>query len=248
MKKFYFVLIFVFAVGINNANAQLEVIDKVAEVLIPGITNGIKSVMESSNGKKVKKEEVEKLKTDLMSSTKSIVSNINNDVSNISALNGLFNTTGALFDNIGSMKTMTNQMLLSEILSTNSHTLYRETAIQFGFHWRQVEAKKDKLVSSTKDASSGSVQDDIAQYVAILDENLISLETAIGLAKKPSSDMDLPTSKTYIENLKRAEPYIKNIDDAVKAINVQISSRIKSLNKSLIDAQKKIEEMTKTEE
>ena len=240
MKKHFHLLLFFTFSSIGQINAQLEVIDKIAEVLIPGITNGIKTVMESSNGNRVKKEDVQELKSDILTDINGIVDEIGKDVNNISALNELFSITGALFDNIGSMKALTNETFLIQIDSTKSHALYRETAILFSFQWRQVEAKKDKLVSSTSGASRGSVQDDIAQYISVLDENLIDLTTAIGLVKNPSEDMDFTTSSNYLKGMKRARVYIEAIEDAVKAINVQLSTRIRGLEKSLEDAKTEI--------
>ncbi len=123
--------------------------------------------------------------------------------------------------------------------------MFRETAILFARKWRQVDKKKDKLVTMTTKASSNSVQDDIAQYVNNLDENLIDLESTLKLSKDPDLKMDMESAKLYIEKLSRSADYIEKIEDAVQAINVQLSSRIKSFKYSLVESKKKIEGLTK---
>jgi hypothetical protein len=232
MKKLSILILLILISNIHS-HAQLEVIDKIAGVLIPGITKGINEVLASSNSNKVKKDEIEKLKKDYTEQTKSLLTSIDADLSNVSALNELFGTTGALFDNVAVMKMLTTKDFLDEIISTNSQTLMKEVAINFALNWRQVEAKKDKLVNLTKDATEGSIQDDIAQYVNTLDNNLNFLITVVSLEKNPSNSMDMPTAKSYMENLKRAQQYISEIEKSINAINVQLTTRIKSFSKSL---------------
>ncbi len=229
--------------------AQLEVIDKIAEVLIPGITNGIKSVLDSSGNKKVKKEEVEKLESDLTEKMKELIIDIEKDASNISALNEIFAISGVLYDDIGGMLTITKPEFINEIDSTKSHHLFRETAIQFTSEWRQVDKKKNDLIKLTENASSGSVQDDLAQYIQNLDEALTDLESVLRLSKEPDLNMDMKSASNYIKKLSRsdAREQIKEIENAVEDIHVQLSTRIKSLKKSLEDTKTELERETSNE-
>lgn len=236
--------VFLISILPQKGFSQLEVIDKIAGVLIPGITSGIKTVLESSNGNKVKKDEVKQLESDLMNKFKGLVDDIDKDASNITALNEIFSIAGVLYDDVGAMKALTNNSFLEQIKLSNNHHLLRETAILFASEWRQVEKKKDKLISLTNNASSGSVQDDIAQYVQNLDEALTDLESVLKLSKEPTEGMDLAESILYVQKLKRADEHINKIEEAVEDINVQLATRIKSFKASLDKTKKEIEKLS----
>jgi len=223
--------------------SQLEVIDKIAGVLIPGVTSGIKTILESTNGKKVNKDEVKKLESDLMQKFRGLIEDIDNDASNIAALNEIFSIAGVLYDDIGAMKALTNNFLLEQIDLSKNHLLLRETAILFASEWRQVERKKDRLISLTENASSGSVQDDIAQYVQNLDEALTDLESVLKLSKDPDLKMDMEESNLYIQKLKRSGEHINKIEEAVEDINVQLATRIRSFKASLDKTKNEIEKI-----
>ena len=246
MKKTTLIFTLLICFSTTQSHAQLEVIDKVAEVLIPGIASGIKEVIDSSNGSKVKKEEVKEMGVELMQKSQSVVSSISKDLKNITALNDLFKTSGELYDNVGSMKSLTKETFLNKILATNSQELFEETAIQFALQWRQVENKKENLTKIVSDAPSGSVQDDIAQYVSEINDNLNYLTTRLSLTKNPSASMDLDTGREYVSNLIEAAEYIDEIEEALNAINVQLSSRINSFKTSLVEAEQDIENLSQT--
>lgn len=248
MKKIYFLIAIFVLAPLNNANAQLEVIDKVAEVLIPGITKGIKSVLESSNGKKVKKTEVKKMKKELIGKTKKIIESLDDDILNVSAINELFSITGTLHDDIGVLKAITHDRFLKSIIKSQSESLYKETAIMFSFRWNQIVNKKEKLKSISQNAASGSVADDIGIYIANIEQALIVLESTVGLSKNPSPSMNYKEVELYVTNIDRAKGAIGTIDLAVNNINVQLSKRINSFKKSLDKAKKKIEDFVDNEE
>lgn len=240
--KIFTIVIFMLFPALK-ANAQFEVIDKIAEVLIPGITGGIKSVMESRSGNKVKKEEVGKLKKELISQTKKIISSMDSDIGNLSALNELFSISGNLNDDIGVLLAITNPRFLESIKKTESELLYKETAIMFSSRWRQIINRKDKLKKISSDSAGGSVADDINIYVSNIEQNLISLEGTVGLSKDPTHSMTYKESETYVINLDRARTSINNIATAISNINTQLSSRINSFKKSLANAKKGMENM-----
>lgn len=68
--------------------------------------------MESFNGNRVKKEDVQEFKFDILIDINGIVDEIDKDVNNISVFNELFLIIGVFFDNIGSMKVLINEMFL----------------------------------------------------------------------------------------------------------------------------------------
>ncbi|MCH9659798.1 MAG: hypothetical protein K0U54_02685 [Bacteroidetes bacterium] len=243
MKNYLFLLIFI-VLPIKKSQAQLEVIDKIAEVLIPGITNGVKSILDNGGGKNKIKKEVKDFQNEMITKTQSVVNAIEEDGKNLMALNSLFKTTGGLFEDSASMKTLTNPLFIDAIISSNSQKLNVETAILFAMHWRQLEDKKTKLSTITSTATDNGITDNIAQYVNILDRNLINLSSVVKLTKDPKADMNFVDSKTYVNNIKRAKEHVDEINGAIRSINVQLSSRIGSLERSLKQGKDKIDKMT----
>lgn len=240
MKRFILLLAIIF-MSVTNSNAQLEVIDKIAGTLLPEITKGVKEILDSGGSKKKLKEEMKDLQKDLISNSQNVISAIEKDSKDLAALNALFKITGGLFEDSASMKLMTNTDFLNAIKETNSSDLYTETAINFAKHWTQLEDKKKRLSSVSATAGDNAVTDDISQYIDILDRNLINLQSVVKLTKNPQADMNYETGKTYIENLSRARDYVVDINGAIRSINVQLSSRIGTLERSLKSGKDKFE-------
>ena len=228
--------------------AQLEIIDKIGEVLIPGITSGIKSVIESSSGKKVKKEEVEKLQENLLANVSDLIGVIEQDAANIKALNELFSTSGLLYDDIGVMEALTKRDFLNEVDSSRSQSLYFETALLFALNWKQLEAKKAKLVITASNDVSPDIWDDITKYVKVIDENLISLNTILNLSQEVDLEMPFPKLQIYIRKLSKSGEFIEEIKEAVRNINIQLEARLKSFSVSLEKTKQKIKELKSTTE
>ena len=239
--KNLFTTTFIIAFFSFSSFSQLEVIDKIAEVLIPGITNGVKEVLDSRDGGKVKKEEVIQLKEELLKKSSEILSKLDSDASNIASLNSIFETTGKLGDDIGGMKALSNTAFLDQVIATNSHELQKQIAIMFYQHYNQLKDKKDKLVSVNKKVADKNLRDKIALHAATIDKNLINLQTYLGLVNAPKASMTIEEAKSYVTNLKNTTAYLANIDDAIFQINIILNSRIESFNESLNNAKKKMD-------
>jgi len=240
MKKLL-ALVFLFSIT-SSAYSQLEIIDKVAEVLIPGITNSIKEVIDAK-GKKVNEDELKKIKNEIIQSSIATFDIVDSDLKNLKALNEIFKYSGQLYDDLGGLKSLTNQNLLSKVLSTNNHELYKEMIFSFNREWKQLEDKKSKLTNLETKPSDASLLDDLSKLIAKIDENLIDLTTEVGLSKNPSRSMDINSAKNYVEGMVNSSTYIDNIEDNIEDIQSLVSSRISSFSTSMENAKTKINGM-----
>lgn len=246
MKKITLLLAVFLLLGVNKVNAQLEIIDKIAEVLLPGIVKGVKEISESTKKKEIKKE-AEKLSETVTNGINLVLLEFEKDQKNLDALNKFFLVSGQLYDDLGGLSALSNKEFLDEVLKTNSHKLFTEVAKNFDDNLVALSNKQSDMKKIAISSSDASLQSDLRTELDKIDTGLARLLNTIKRGQSITTSMSYETAKSYIENINRTNTVldIQTIKVSVGVINSKLSSWIESVSADLKNKKQKLEKTLK---
>jgi len=244
MKKIIFLFALIIIISIPSSG-QLTVIDQIVNTLIPGVVNGVNSVLSSSNKKgKVDSSKVGVLKKDFEAQLASVVDKMSKDQSNIDALNNIFLKTSSLLGYISAMQTLSEQEFLNQVTKSNSPGLNYQIVRSFQRNWAAFSDQINDLSKIQDVGNNPTLQSQLNFFSSQVGNNLKTLNSDIKFLSTPNISSKEEDVEKYVDNLNSSSirNELNNIIQQILMLNSALSGYISSFSTSIKEGKASIKD------
>lgn len=251
MKKITLLIIILISCSLQSKAQTIEIIDAIAGTLIPGITKGVKEVIENGAGSKKKKEnaknEVEKK---VVAAQKDLIEGLEAEINNITTARKLYSESRKANSAIGALKAVTNPLLIQHAKSTDALETKRQLALLYSQEWEVLNLTVKEIKSIDIASLDANLQQTLTEEKDKITEALNRVNTINSFNSGKlswSGELSIQTANERISAIQLSSEHISSLKSAIENIARVVDTRLQTYKLSFEKLKSDIEKQANDE-
>ncbi|MEM6737594.1 MAG: hypothetical protein AAF620_16145 [Bacteroidota bacterium] len=246
MKKIFIVASIVLLGSIQANSQTIEIIDAIAGTLIPGITKGVKEVIDNGAGNNKKKEEAKKeVEKKIVAAQKELLTGLESEINNINTARTLYSESRKANSAIGALKAVTNPLLIQHAKTTDAIETKRQIALLYSQEWDVLNLTIKKIEAIGIASLDANLQQTLTEEKDKITEALNRVNTINSFNSGKLSwtgDISLDQANERITAIELSSEHISSLKSAIENIARVVDTRLQTYKLSFEKLKSDIEE------